>query len=97
MSAQDQGNGFKTAANQAQGALADTAERVKGIAADAGGKAQELALEAGRQVAGAAQAAYASSGDVLETVESLIRENPWSALLIAGAAGYGLACLVKHR
>ena len=89
----DLGTSIKAAAQDAQGVIADTAETVKNAAA----RGQELALEAGRQATAAAQSAYGTSNEVLDMVEDAIRQNPWSAVLLAGMAGYGLACLVKQQ
>ena len=96
MRALDQGNRLKEVAEEAQEAVAETATTAKSIAADVGDKAQQLAHEAGRQVTAAAETAYGAGGDVLSIVEDAARQNIWGALLIAGAVGYGLACLVKN-
>ncbi|HWB48513.1 MAG TPA: hypothetical protein VG651_05350 [Stellaceae bacterium] len=92
---QTQRNGMIEAAEQAQDAMAETARTVRDTATNIGGKAQQYASEAGRQATAAAQTAYSTGNDMLGQVESLTRENVWPALLIAGAIGYGLACLVK--
>ena len=101
MNGQNQGKDVKEAAEQAEGAIAETAQMLKGVAADVGGRVQDLARETGRQAgvaaSAAAQTVYGTSGEVLDVVEGAIRENLWGALLIAGAAGYGLACLIKSR
>jgi len=95
-----QRNGVIEATEQAQDAMAETARTVRDTAADIGGKAQEYATQAGRQAATAAQAvystAYSTGNDMLTRVESMTRNNVWAALLIAGALGYGLACVVKN-
>jgi hypothetical protein len=96
MSIRDQGNTLKVAAEEAQDAVAETATTAKSIAADVGDRAQQLAREAGRQATAAAETAYGAGGDVLSIVEDAARQNIWGALLIAGAVGYGLACLVKE-
>jgi ElaB/YqjD/DUF883 family membrane-anchored ribosome-binding protein len=88
---------IRGAAKQAKGALAETAEAVTGAAIEAGDKAQEFAREAGRQASAAAQNLYGQGNVVLDALERSVVENPWSALLIAGALGYGMACIVKHR
>jgi ElaB/YqjD/DUF883 family membrane-anchored ribosome-binding protein len=93
---QSQRNGVIEAAEQAQEAVTETARTVRDAAVDIGGKAQQYAAEAGRQATAAAQTAYNGGSDVLTRVESLTRENVWPALLIAGAIGYGLACVVKN-
>jgi len=96
---QTQRNGVIEATEQAQDAMTETARTVRDTAADIGGKAQEYAAEAGRQATAAAQTAYDTAyntgNDMLTRVESMTRQNVWPALLIAGALGYGLACLIK--
>jgi ElaB/YqjD/DUF883 family membrane-anchored ribosome-binding protein len=84
-------------AENAKSTLAETAEKVKSVASDVGETAQEYAREAGRQATAAAQNLYGQSNVVLDAVERTVVENPWPALLVAGAIGYGLACLVKQR
>jgi ElaB/YqjD/DUF883 family membrane-anchored ribosome-binding protein len=93
---QSQRNGVSEMAEQVQGTIAETAQTVKDTAADLGAQAGEYAREASRQATAAAQTAYGAGGDVLDMVESFTRGNVWSSLLIAAAAGYGLACLVKN-
>lgn len=93
---QTQRNGVIEATEQAQDAMAETARTVRDTAANIGGKAQEYATEAGRQATAAAQTAYNTGNDMLARVESMTRDNVWPALLIAGALGYGLACLIKN-
>ena len=93
---QDLGNTAKAATQDAQGVIAETAETVKNAAVNAAARGQELARGAGQQASAAAATAYEASNEFLDVVEGAIRQNPWSALLIAGAAGYGLACLVKN-
>ncbi|HWE79174.1 MAG TPA: hypothetical protein VG270_11710 [Pseudolabrys sp.] len=88
---------------QAQSAIAETAQTVKETAAELGAKAADMGVKAGeyarvagRQASAAAQSAYGTGNDVMDVVESFTRENVWGSLLIAGAIGYGLACLVKN-
>ena len=92
---QTQRNGVTEAVQDAQNTIAETAQTVKDAAVDIGSKAQDYAREAGRQASAAAQNAYSTGNDVLGMVEGFTRENVWGSLLIAGAVGYGLACLVK--
>jgi hypothetical protein len=96
MSIREQGKTLNEAAEEAQHAVAETATTAKSIAADVGDRAQQLAREAGRQATAAAETAYGAGGDVLSIVEDAARQNIWGALLIAGAVGYGLACLIKE-
>ena len=100
---QTQRNGMIETAEQAQGTIADAAQTVKDTAADLGAKAADMgtkageyAREAGRQASAAAQTAYSTSNDMIDMVEGFTRENVWGSLLIAGAIGYGLACLIKN-
>ena len=96
-------NGMIATAEQAQGTIVETAQTVRDAAVDLGAKAADVgaragdyAREAGRQAGVAAQSAYSTGNDVLDMVESFTRQNVWGSLLIAGAVGYGLACLVKN-
>ena len=97
MSDQQASDTFRDTAKQAKSTLAETTETVKNAAVEAGGRAQEMAREAGRQASAAAQNLYGQSNVMLDAVERAVVENPWGAVLIAGAIGYGLACLVKQR
>ena len=97
MSDQHASETVRNAAQRAKNTLAETVERVEGAAAEAGEKAQGVAREAGRQAAAAAQTLYGQGDAVRDVVERAVVGNPWSAILIAGALGYGLACLVKQR
>jgi ElaB/YqjD/DUF883 family membrane-anchored ribosome-binding protein len=88
-------NGISETAAEAQGTIVDTAQMLRDTASDVAGRAQEVAGEVGRQASAAAQSAYSTGNEALDVVEGLVRENVWAGLLIAGAVGYGLACLVK--
>jgi hypothetical protein len=88
-------NDILDAAHEAEGPIVETAQMLRDTAADIGTRAQEYAVETGRQASAVARSAYGAGNDVLDTVEGLARENVWASLLIAGAIGYGLACLVK--
>jgi ElaB/YqjD/DUF883 family membrane-anchored ribosome-binding protein len=102
MKGQTRANGVIEAAQEAQGSVVETAQMLRetasdvvGKASDVAGKAQGYAREAGRQAGAAAQTAYSTGNEMLDMVEGVARQNIWPALLIAAAAGYGLACLVK--
>jgi ElaB/YqjD/DUF883 family membrane-anchored ribosome-binding protein len=97
MSEQDPNDMVGEAAQQAKKVIADTAQRVKGAALDAGDRAQTFAREAGRQATAAAETLYGQGNEMRDVIERAVVENPWPALLIAGAIGYGMACLVKRR
>jgi ElaB/YqjD/DUF883 family membrane-anchored ribosome-binding protein len=93
MSDQQASDVVRKAGRQAKSTLAETADRVQEAAMEAGGKAQEFARQAGA----AAQGLYGQGNVALDIVERAVVENPWGAILVAGALGYGLACLVKRR
>ena len=97
MSDQQASDMVREAGRQVKSTLAETADMVQGVASDAGAKAQEYAREASRQATAAAQSLFGQGNVVLDVVERTVVENPWGAVLIAGALGYGLACLVKRR
>ena len=67
------------------------------VAADAATRARDLAQDAGRRASAAAETAYGTGNEVASMVEGVVRQNPWASLLVAVAAGYGLACLVKQQ
>jgi ElaB/YqjD/DUF883 family membrane-anchored ribosome-binding protein len=97
MSDQQASDVVRKAGRQAKSTLVETADRVQEAAMEAGGKAQEFARDAGRQAGAAAQGLYGQGNVALDIVERAVVENPWGAILVAGALGYGLACLVKRR
>lgn len=82
----------ETAAGAAQSVM-DVAD----AAGDVGTRAQGLARDAGRRATAAAETAYDAGSEVADRVEGTVRQNPWASLLVALAAGYGLACLVKQQ
>ena len=77
--------------------VGETAQSVMDVATDAATRARGLAQDAGRRASAAAETAYGTGNDVAFMVEGVVRQNPWASLLVAAAAGYGLACLVKQR
>jgi ElaB/YqjD/DUF883 family membrane-anchored ribosome-binding protein len=93
---QTQRNGVIEAVEDAQTSVTEAAQAIKDTAVDLGARAQQYATEAGRQAGAAAQSAYGAGNDMLDRVEGLARENVWASLLIAGALGYGLACVIKN-
>lgn len=100
---QSQRNGISERAEEARSAISETAQTVKDTAADLGAKAADMGARAGeyasaasRQASAAAQTAYSTGNDMLDVVESFTRDNVWGSLLLAAAAGYGLACLIKN-
>jgi ElaB/YqjD/DUF883 family membrane-anchored ribosome-binding protein len=97
MTEQDRKHMGRDAAQQAKGVIAETVELVKGVAVEAGDRAQEFARHTGRQATAAAEGLYGQGNEVRNVIERTIVESPWPALLIAGAIGYGMACLIHRR
>ncbi|HTZ38191.1 MAG TPA: hypothetical protein VMB84_19345 [Stellaceae bacterium] len=102
MKAQNQANGVIESGQEAAQAAIEAGDRLKETAGDVlnrasdmAGKAQDYAREAGRQAGAMAQSMYGQGNEALDMVEGFVRDNVWTGLLIAGAIGYGLACLVK--
>jgi ElaB/YqjD/DUF883 family membrane-anchored ribosome-binding protein len=84
-------------AQQAQDTISETADRVTAAAAATTDAVAGIARETGRRVGAAAESALGNGNAILDAMEGSIRENPWTALLIAGAAGYGISLLIHHR
>jgi ElaB/YqjD/DUF883 family membrane-anchored ribosome-binding protein len=57
--------------------------------------AQDMARQAAQQAGAAAESVYNQSLEAREMLERAVVQNPLLSLLVAGAVGYGLACLVK--
>ena len=77
---------FSRMAGQAKSAVTDAANTARGMASDAG-----------NQASAAAEAIYEQGNEVADVIEDAIRRNPWSAVLLAGAIGYGIARLSNWR
>lgn len=60
-------------------------------------QAKSLVTDAANQVSAAAGAVYNEGNEVADVIEEAIRRNPWSAVLLAGAIGYGIARLSNWR
>jgi ElaB/YqjD/DUF883 family membrane-anchored ribosome-binding protein len=73
-------------AEQARSAIADTANTVG-----------EVANQAKNQASAAAEAVYEQGNELADVIEEAIRRNPWSAVLLAGAIGYGIARFSNWR
>jgi ElaB/YqjD/DUF883 family membrane-anchored ribosome-binding protein len=97
MNGRSQARAAKEAAESAVQGVMDVAADVADVAADAGARARGLARQAGRRANAAAETVYGTGSDVADLVEGVVRQNPWASLLVAMAAGYGLACVVKRR
>jgi ElaB/YqjD/DUF883 family membrane-anchored ribosome-binding protein len=97
MDGQSQVSGLKDRAQEVQDKIGDAAQGLMETAADAGARAQNMARDAGQRATAAAETMYGAGSDVADLVEGVVRQNPWASLLVAMAAGYGLACLVKQR
>jgi ElaB/YqjD/DUF883 family membrane-anchored ribosome-binding protein len=94
----------KNAADQASGLIGDAAEVARDIAGrgrdavqSAGERVQSVAGELATQAGVAAETLYGRSTEARDYVERAVAANPFPALLIAGAIGYGIACLAHRR
>jgi ElaB/YqjD/DUF883 family membrane-anchored ribosome-binding protein len=100
MDGQSQAKTVKDAASEAaqnvMDVAADTGRAAIDAAADAGARVRSAAQYAGRQATMAADTAYDTGSDVADLIGGAVRQNPWTSLAVALAAGYGLACLVKQ-
>jgi len=90
-------------AQEAQSKVAETIEAAKGVAQQtraAAGAVGGMAQDAARQVADQATAAAgnisAQGALARDYVTKAVEGNPLAALLVAGAVGYAMACLI-HR
>jgi ElaB/YqjD/DUF883 family membrane-anchored ribosome-binding protein len=82
---------------QAQDILGEAAERVTAATAATADAATEIARRAGRRIGEAAESAVGNGNAILGAMEGSIRENPWTALLLAGVAAYGISLLIHRR
>ena len=82
---------------QAQGMARDVGEQARAAAADAGATAQDLARRAREQAAAASDVLYEQGKRAGEYLTENVNEYPLTALLIAGAIGYGIAFLIHAR
>ena len=72
-------------------------EQARSAIADAGATAQEFARRTGEQAAMATDVVNQQSTRAAKYFSRNINEYPFSALLIAGAIGYGLAYLIHTQ
>ena len=97
MNGQSQVKAATEAAGDAAQRVMDVAADVGGAVVDAGTTARDMARDAGRRASAAADTIYGSGSEVAGVVDGIVRQNPWASLLVAMAAGYGLACIVKQQ
>jgi ElaB/YqjD/DUF883 family membrane-anchored ribosome-binding protein len=97
----------KTVWQDAKASAGDALERAASLARDASAAgsqaatqaseiAQDVARQVGNQASQAATALYQQGTTAGSYVGRYTAEQPWTALLLAGAIGYGLAYLI-HR
>jgi ElaB/YqjD/DUF883 family membrane-anchored ribosome-binding protein len=70
------------------------AEKAQTAAMQVGGTLRDAAVETGSRAGDAAAKAYQQTADY---VSRNTAEQPWTALLIAGAVGYATAYLIHRR
>jgi len=104
MSEQDVRNGVREVGEQAKSVITETTEAAKAAvsrgmtaAQEAGEAAQGMARQAAQQATAAAGTVYNQSLEARDVLEQAVVQNPFLSLLVAGAIGYGLACLVRNR
>lgn len=108
MDGRSQARAVKDSAQGAMDAAAEAGRTVKDMASDAGRTAMDAAAEAGtrarnatqyaaEQATAAVESAYDTGSVVADMVQGAVRQNPWASLVVALAAGYGIACLVKQQ
>jgi|ERR1700729_3893437 ElaB/YqjD/DUF883 family membrane-anchored ribosome-binding protein len=84
-------------AQQAPDTISETTDRVTAAAAATADAAAGIARETGRRVGAATESALGSGNAILNAMDAPIRANPWAALLVAGAVGYGISLLIHRR
>ena len=72
--------------------VSGAAEKVSEVADQAVG----VAREAGNWARAAAESAYGQGNGLLEDIEDATRQNPFRALLVAGAIGFGFGYLARR-
>ena len=87
----------RIALEQAKAMARDVGEQARAAAADAGATAQDLARRAREQATAASDALYQQGMRAGEYLTENVNEYPLTALLIAGAIGYGIAFLIHAR
>ena len=85
------------AIEQAKTVARNVGEQAKSVAADAGTRAQDLARRAREQAMVASDTLYEQGTRAGEYIARGVDEYPFTALLVAGAIGYGLAYLIHSR
>ena len=94
----DQGEAMIQDAQTSAATLARQASEVGTQAmAQAGELVQGAAREAGNQATQAATNLYQQGSRAGDFISQYVAEQPVTALLVAGAIGYGLAYLIHHR
>ncbi len=84
------GNEAKSAAET----VVDLASKARSAAVETGSAIRDKAIETGRQVSDAAAETYRRGVQASEYVKKNTAEQPLTALLVAGAIGFGLAYMI---
>jgi ElaB/YqjD/DUF883 family membrane-anchored ribosome-binding protein len=75
----------------------DLAGKAQSAAAQAGSTIRDAAAETSKQVSDAASKAYAQGTQAADYVSRNTVEQPWVALMLAAAVGYGIAYMIHGR
>jgi hypothetical protein len=81
----------------AAGTICDLAGQAKSAALQASTKVQDASIDASKQIGNAAAKVYHQGAQASEAISRNTAEQPFLALLIAGAIGYGIAYLIHGR
>jgi hypothetical protein len=91
------GDDLQARAGEAAEQAATLTRKVSAAGAQAAGAVQDAGREAGNQIREGAAALYQQGARAGGYVGQYAAEQPLTALLIAGAVGYGLAYLIHRR
>ena len=90
-------NDAKNGTANAVEAVTDLAGKAQTAATEAGGTMRDAAVETAKQVSDAATNTYRQGVRASEYVSQNTAEQPFPALLIAAAIGYGIAYMIHGR
>jgi hypothetical protein len=91
------GNDAKSGIQTAVGTMTDLVGKAQTAATEAGATVRDAAIETAKQVGDAATKTYRQGVRAGEYVSQNTGEQPFLALLIAGAIGFGIAYMIYAR
>jgi hypothetical protein len=93
----DNGTGAQTMEQQPRSVADTLTEQARSVASGAGSTASDIARRARDGAAAAGDAVYQQGSQAGQYLARSMEEYPITALLVAGAIGYGLAYLIHSR